>query len=87
MGVVGLWHGLSGGFLVWGLWHGLGLFLHGQIATHALRPNPAESTLMNRLRAAGGVALTFAFVTLGWVFFAADLPTAIRIFARLFGLG
>jgi D-alanyl-lipoteichoic acid acyltransferase DltB (MBOAT superfamily) len=33
------------------------------------------------------VGVTFAFVMFGWVFFAADLPTAIRIFARLFGVG
>jgi alginate O-acetyltransferase complex protein AlgI len=85
MGAVGLWHGLSGGFLVWGLWHGLGLFVHGQLTPHAQRPNP-EPTAASYLRTAAGIALTFAFVTLGWVFFVADLPTAIRVFARLFGL-
>ncbi len=85
MGVVGLWHGLSTGFLVWGIWHGLGLFVYGQISARAPRPTPA-GIFPTRLRSAIGIALTYGFVTLGWVFFAADLPTAIRIIARLFGL-
>jgi hypothetical protein len=32
-----------------------------------------------------GVTLTYLFVTLGWVFFAADLPTTMHS-ARLFGI-
>jgi D-alanyl-lipoteichoic acid acyltransferase DltB (MBOAT superfamily) len=85
MGAAGLWHGLSGGFLMWGLWHGFGLFVHGQFAAHGRRPN-AEQTVLSPLRTVVSVVATYAFVTLGWVFFAADLPTALRIFGRLFGI-
>jgi alginate O-acetyltransferase complex protein AlgI len=85
MGTVGLWHGLSGGFLIWGLWHGLGLFIHGQFAVHSSRPAAAQN-VTSRLRTGLSILATYLFVTLGWVFFAADLPTALRIFARLFGI-
>src|SRR5690554_1615260 len=84
MGAVGLWHGLTPAFLIWGLWHGLGLFLHGQFG--ARRPRKDGEGAAARLRTATSIAGTWLFVTLGWVFFAADLPTALRIFARLFGL-
>jgi alginate O-acetyltransferase complex protein AlgI len=84
MGTAGLWHGLSGGFLIWGLWHGLGLFVHGQFAAHGSRS--AAQNFTSRLHIGLSIFTTYLFVTLGWVFFAADLPTALRIFARLFGI-
>jgi alginate O-acetyltransferase complex protein AlgI len=81
----GLWHGLSGGFLAWGAWHGLGLFVSGQYAASRPRQKPDDS-LKFKLRQAVSITGTYAFVTLGWVFFAADFPTALRIFGRLFGV-
>ncbi|MGF1505573.1 MAG: MBOAT family O-acyltransferase [Anaerolineae bacterium] len=84
MGAVGLWHGLTPNFLVWGLWHGLGLFIHGQIGG---RPKPRKQwERIDHIKHAANIAGTYLFVTLGWVFFAADQPTALRIFARLIGL-
>ncbi len=80
MVVCGLWHGLGSGFIAWGIWHGLGLFGYSQVP--ALRRRfgfPALPALL-------GLSLTFAFVTLGWVFFSTDLPTALRIYGRLFGV-
>lgn len=85
MGAVGLWHGLTPAFLLWGLWHGFGLFVHGQFAAHGARPSQAV-TFTSRLRTVFSILITYLFVTLGWVFFAADLRTAVRIFARLFGI-
>lgn len=81
---IGLWHGLTPGFAVWGVWHGLGMFAASQIA--ARRPRRPRGEAGAWPAQALGVAGTFAFVTLGWVFFAADLPTALRIFGRLFGI-
>jgi alginate O-acetyltransferase complex protein AlgI len=85
MGAVGLWHGLTPAFLLWGLWHGFGLFAHGQIAAHVPKANP-QPTFQSRLRTVISVLATYLFVTLGWVLFTADLPTAVRIYARLFGI-
>lgn len=83
---IGLWHGLTPAFAVWGVWHGLGMFITGQVAARRPRRRPGKDRLEDRIRAAFGIAGTFAFVTLGWVFFAADLPTAVRILGRLFGV-
>lgn len=81
---IGLWHGLTPGYAAWGLWHGLGMFGAGQLARRGKRRPPAEGRI--DLHHALSVAGTFLFVTLGWVLFAADLPTALRIYARLFGI-
>jgi alginate O-acetyltransferase complex protein AlgI len=80
MVVCGLWHGLSTGFAAWGLWHGLGLFAYSQLPTLRRRFR------LPILPAVLGIACTYGFVTLGWVFFSTDLRTAIRIFSRLFGI-
>jgi alginate O-acetyltransferase complex protein AlgI len=81
---IGLWHGLTPGYAAWGLWHGLGMFGTGQLARRRKRRPLAEERI--DLRQVLSVAGTFLFVTLGWVLFAADLPTALRIYARLFGI-
>jgi alginate O-acetyltransferase complex protein AlgI len=91
MVTIGLWHGVTWNFLIWGLWHGLGLFVHKQY-TDRTRP------FYRRLREQGGWRwwlaeggawlLTFHFVVLGWVWF--TLPTigmAWGVFVRLLGGG
>jgi alginate O-acetyltransferase complex protein AlgI len=79
MVICGLWHGLTPGFTAWGLWHGLGLFAYSQVP--ALR----RRFVLPILPLTVSVALTFVFVTLGWVFFNRDLGTALSIFGRLAG--
>jgi alginate O-acetyltransferase complex protein AlgI len=81
--VIGLWHGFAWTFVVWGIWHALGLFivkLWGDF-TRARHMQAARSiTLTNWF-------VTFNFVMLGWVFFSArDLPSALKVFGRLFGV-
>jgi len=83
---VGLWHGLTGGFLLWGIWHGLGMFLVSQFYTY--KPVKKDKRhFVDHVRYVASIVGTYLFVTLGWVWFTADVPTAIRIYARLFGLG
>ena len=88
MVVIGLWHGVSGPFVVWGLWHGLGLFAHKLWSD---RTRTLYITLRDRPRAAraleiAGVVLTFHFVALGWVWFALpDLGIGWDVFRALFG--
>jgi alginate O-acetyltransferase complex protein AlgI len=76
---IGLWHGLTPAFAVWGVYHGLGMFAVSQLGWFRRQGEGMGRALR--------VGATFAFVMFGWVFFAADLPTAVRIFARLFGIG
>jgi alginate O-acetyltransferase complex protein AlgI len=86
--LIGLWHGVSWNFVLWGAWHGLGLFIHNRWSevTKAwfagLRPG------WQKVLNFGGILLTFNFVALGWVFFA--LPTlavSTHFLQVLFGAG
>ena len=87
--VIGLWHGISWNFLIWGLWHAAGLFIHKQWSDRTRkwyrglqgRPWP------RRIWAATGWALTILFVMLGWVWFL--MPTvdgALAVFMKLVGV-
>lgn len=84
--LIGLWHGVTWNFALWGLWHALGLFVHNRWSEW-LRPRLA--TLPPRWRAvldAGGVFLTFHYVTLGWLLFVLPDPaTSWQVFLKLLG--
>lgn len=89
MGVIGLWHGISWTFLIWGIWHGLGLFIHKLWSDRtrkwyiSLRTRPR----LQRVWTASGVILTFHFVLLGWIWFALPNPEiALNVLRRLFTL-
>ena len=87
---IGLWHGVSGHFFIWGGWHGLALFAHKMWSDRTrkwyrdlqARPGP---------RRAWGVFtwfLTFQYVVIGWVWFVVpDVGLAARTLGRLFGIG
>jgi D-alanyl-lipoteichoic acid acyltransferase DltB (MBOAT superfamily) len=87
--LIGLWHGVTWNFAIWGAWHGLGLFVHNRWAEW-LRPRlaqPAPGTMHNHLLQASGWLLTFHYVTLGWVWFALPDPAnSQKVIAALFGL-
>jgi D-alanyl-lipoteichoic acid acyltransferase DltB (MBOAT superfamily) len=89
MSLIGLWHGITINFWLWGAWHGIGLFIHNRWSD-AARPRveawastPARAMIVN----GAGVALTFHFVAAGWVFFALpDLDQSLRVLSVLFGI-
>jgi len=86
MTLIGLWHGITWNFILWGAWHGLGLFLQNRWSDFTkMRINPSNSQL-NKIMQIGGVLLTFHFVALGWVFFALSEPSLSQIvFMKLIG--
>ena len=71
MAIVGLWHGASWNFVIWGAYHGLLLICYniynrtaaGRLAAAALGRLPCSRAL--------GVALTFNLAAAGWIFFRA----------------
>lgn len=70
----GYWHGPTLNFLLWGLYHGAGLVvydLYRQRATkrRLKRKGRPRFRYAEPLGRAASVALTFSFVSLGWVFF------------------
>jgi len=84
MALIGLWHGITPNFLVWGLWHGAGLFGHNQW-TQFLK---ARQVIFPAYLSPLSILFTFLFVSLGWVWFALPQPTdALRVLRVLFGMG
>ena len=73
----GLWHGASWNFVVWGAIHGA--MLAGE---RAIGKNSPYRKLPRVLR----IAVTFAIISIAWVFFRAeDLPAALRYVTAMFG--
>lgn len=85
MMLIGLWHGVTWNFLMWGAWHGVGLFLHNRWSD-AFRARFAAWEVAPRVKgmlAGVGTVLTFHFVTLGWVWFALGQPASAWAFFRV----
>lgn len=79
----GLWHGATYTFGIWGLLHGAGLAVVRSLEARRHRAGRREAP--KGLRRALGVAATFTFVTVAWVFF--RCPTvgqALDVFRVLF---
>jgi len=75
MVLIGLWHGVTWNFLIWGAWHALGLFFHNRWVDLTRRfPGRLDAFLSTRFNTWLGVALTFHFVSLGWLWFALPSP-------------
>jgi alginate O-acetyltransferase complex protein AlgI len=84
MAISGLWHGAAWHFVIWGLWHGTGMAVH-RVWGHSVVPR-VPALARGPFWHAASVATTFAFVSLGWVFFASpSIPTALSVFANLVG--
>jgi D-alanyl-lipoteichoic acid acyltransferase DltB (MBOAT superfamily) len=88
MSVIGLWHGVTLNFLIWGVWQAFGLWVHKQWSDRTrkwyreLKGKPAQ----HRAWSVFAWFLTFHYVVLGWVWFALPgLDQAVAFFGRLFG--
>lgn len=88
MVLIGLWHGITLNFVIWGAWHGLGLWLFRQYQARASRWDEftaARPPLARLMRLLGQVT-TFHFVAIGWVFFAlTDLALIGKVLVGLVG--
>jgi alginate O-acetyltransferase complex protein AlgI len=89
MVTIGLWHGITVNFFIWGLWHGIGLYVHKLWSDRtrkwhrSLNEKPAQKGTWT----AFSWFLTFHYVVLGWVWFALpDFEQAVYVFSGLFGL-
>jgi len=86
MSLIGLWHGITVNFILWGAWHGLGLFLQNRWSDFSMRRFNTNNARLQSALQVGGILLTFHFVALGWVFFALGEPSlSWHVFLRLFG--
>ncbi len=89
MVTIGLWHGVTWGFVAWGLWHSFGLFIHKVWSDRTRRfyLNLRDRPRLKQTLGVAGTLITFQFVTLGWVWFALpDIDTSWNVFLNLFGM-
>jgi D-alanyl-lipoteichoic acid acyltransferase DltB (MBOAT superfamily) len=87
--LIGLWHGITWNYALWGLWHGLGLFVQNRWSEFIrLRfPNLGAAPLSRAFFQAGGILLTFIYFSLGIAFFALSTPQlSYETFLKLFGI-
>jgi len=85
MTLIGLWHGVTQNFVIWGVWHGLGLFIHNRWQkTFRVRVSDWSKTpFRQRIANWSGIILTFNFVALGWVWFVLPSPQLTFNFFKL----
>ncbi|HSL28150.1 MAG TPA: MBOAT family O-acyltransferase [Anaerolineales bacterium] len=89
MVLIGLWHGITAGFVLWGLWHGAGLFIQNRWSDYmkGRMPGWGRAPLGQAILRYSGVFLTFHFVSIGWLFFSLSTPAqAWAVMAVLFGV-
>lgn len=87
--VIGLWHGITIPFFIWGAWHGIGLFTHKMWTdrTRKWYMSLKDKPQTKQAWTFAGIVITFHFVVIGWVWFALpDINTAFSVFIRLFGI-
>jgi alginate O-acetyltransferase complex protein AlgI len=88
--VIGLWHGVTWNFFIWGVWHGVALFVHKQWSdrTRKWYRGLSQKRWQKRAWTFFSWFITFQYVVLGWVWFL--MPTvksALITLERLFGVG
>jgi len=83
--VYGLWHGIALNFLVLGLYHGTLLALYQAYTTFLPRQISQSWVYRTPLMGALSTAITFMFVTVGWVLFKYDLAKSVTIFKFMVG--
>jgi len=76
MVLIGLWHGVSWNYLLWGAWHRVGLFVHNRWSSvvRVRYDGWQPAGWVKPAFHAAGVLATFHFVLLGWVWFALPEP-------------
>lgn len=85
--LIGLWHGITWNFILWGTWHGLGLFVQNRWSDFAKTRFAADNPRMQTVLRLSGIFLTFHFVALGWVFFALSAPSlSWKVMMKLYDL-
>jgi D-alanyl-lipoteichoic acid acyltransferase DltB (MBOAT superfamily) len=87
--LIGLWHGVTINFILWGGWHGLGLFFHNRWSNifNLQVQNWANNSLKKAIINGLGILITFNYVAIGWVFFVLPSPMmSLLVIQKLIGV-
>lgn len=83
--VSGLWHGAAWTFVIWGALHGG--YLIWEVSTKSARKKIADKLQLHRIPrmvSVSQIALTFALVVVGWIFFRAGaMSEALTVFKKI----
>lgn len=85
--LIGLWHGITWNFAIWGLWHGFGLFINNRWSQwkRSRQNTQIETKASHRIASAINWFITFNYVSLGWVWFALSEPSkSLSLIQKLF---
>lgn len=69
MGICGMWHGSEIKYLYWGLYHGAGISVYQIWNQYKRKRRNVKKFSETKLFTAISLIVTFAFVTIGWMFF------------------
>jgi len=83
MAVTGLWHGAAWHFVLWGMYHALGLTILRLYRRWVLPKLPTVQSVWGVRML--NIILTFAFVSIGWIWFACDARQAWYVITKMFG--
>ena len=89
MVLIGLWHGISYNFIIWGAWIGVGLFLQNRMTGFITKKTYSGDPLwkISAIYKTISTILTILYVSLGWVWFALpDVNASMKVFNVLFGI-
>lgn len=87
--IIGLWHGITLNFFIWGAWHGIGLFIHKMWSDRTRRWYRSLGETPRLLSAWTwlGRLLTFHYVVIGWVWFVMpEFDLAVDVLLKLVGV-
>lgn len=84
--LIGIWHGVTVNFAIWGLWHGIGLFVHQLYSQKTGAWLRSTHTHFQKIYTICSTLSTIIYVSLGWIWFVIpDFGEALKFFVRLFG--
>ena len=77
----GYWHGATANFLLWGLWHAVGLVTQDTWTRRKRRRGVKPVLGKSPLQRGIDTALTFSYVSIGWIFFVLPVENLRRVMA------
>ncbi|MFZ2314366.1 MAG: MBOAT family O-acyltransferase [Gammaproteobacteria bacterium] len=83
--ICGLWHGAAWNFIFWGIYHGIGLVVSANIKSLFSRIPVLIHANSRMVIAPMGWAVTFMYVSVGWLFFFYPVNDAIMMLMSLMG--
>lgn len=82
--LIGMWHGITINYILWGMYHALGLIIANRWSewTRKLKEKWTQKHWVGKVFNITGIVLTFNIVAIGWLFFALRTPSQVLDFVK-----